>query len=65
MFDEPSDDGGLFCSVKDDGSGIDPATTAPGIGLTESIEARMRDAGGRSEVRSRPGSGTEVLLWLP
>jgi signal transduction histidine kinase len=65
VFVEPADDGGVFCSVKDDGAGFDPATTEAGIGLTESIEARMRDVGGRSEVRSRPGSGTEVLLWLP
>ena len=65
VFVEPDDDGGVFCSVKDDGSGFDPATTPEGIGLAQSIRARLRDAGGRVEVRSRPGAGTEVCLWLP
>jgi signal transduction histidine kinase len=65
VFVEPAEDGGVFCSVKDDGSGFDPASTRRGIGLTESIDGRVREAGGRTEVRSRPGSGTEVCLWLP
>jgi len=65
VFVEPGDDGGVFCSVKDDGVGYDPTATPDGIGLTRSIHGRVRDAGGRSEVRSRPGSGTEVCVWLP
>ena len=55
----------MFCSVKDDGSGFDPATTAEGVGLSRSIRGRMAEVGGRVEVRSAPGQGTEVLLWLP
>ncbi|MEA2972868.1 MAG: hypothetical protein QOG82_1326 [Actinomycetota bacterium] len=65
VYVEPSDDGGVFCSVKDDGSGFDPATTTEGVGLSGSIRGRMAEVGGRVEVRSAPGQGTEVLLWLP
>ena len=65
VFVEPTDDGGVFCSVKDDGRGFDPVTTPPGQGLTRSIRERMEEAGGRADVNSRPGAGTEVCLWLP
>lgn len=65
VYVEPTDGGGVFCSVKDDGGGFDPATTTPGQGLARSIRARMEEAGGRVDVTSRPGSGTEVCLWLP
>jgi signal transduction histidine kinase len=41
------------------------AATAEGIGLTQSIRGRLTEAGGRVEVRSRPGDGAEVCLWLP
>ena len=36
-----------------------------GEGLTRSIRGRMAEVGGRAEITSRPGSGTEVTLWLP
>jgi signal transduction histidine kinase len=64
VFVEPANDGGLFCSVKDDGTGFDPGKTPPGVGIGRSIVARMAEIGGRAEVRSRPGHGTEVCLWL-
>jgi signal transduction histidine kinase len=64
VFVEPDDDGGLFCSVKDDGAGFDMVATAPGVGIDRSIVARMAEVGGRAEVRSHPGHGTEVCLWL-
>jgi signal transduction histidine kinase len=64
VFVEPDDDGGVFCSVKDDGAGFDASATTPGIGITRSIIERMQEAGGRAEVRSHPGQGTEVCLWL-
>ena len=64
VFIEPDDQGRLFCSIKDDGDGFDESTVAPGIGISRSIVERMRDAGGRAEIRSRPGEGTEVCLWL-
>lgn len=61
VFVEP-DDGGVFCSVRDDGVGFDPATTAERVGLTSSIRARMDDVGGTIEIDSAPGRGTEVRL---
>lgn len=64
VFVEPANDGVLFCSVKDDGAGFDPGKTPPGVGIGRSIVARMAEVGGRAEVRSRPGHGTEVCLWL-
>ena len=36
-----------------------------GVGLSRSIRGRMEEAGGRVEIDSRPGAGTEVRLWLP
>ena len=63
VFVEPDDSGGLFCSVKDDGGGFDPAVASGGVGISRSIMERMHQVGGRAEVRSRPGAGTEVCLW--
>ena len=59
------DDNGVFCSVKDDGAGFDPASTPEGVGLSRSIRGRVEEAGGRVEVASAAGAGTEVRLWLP
>ena len=64
VFVEPGDDDGIFCSVKDDGRGFDVATVEQGVGITRSIVERMVEVGGRAEVHSRPGHGTEVCLWL-
>jgi signal transduction histidine kinase len=64
VYVEPQDRG-VFCSVKDNGSGFDIAKTREGIGLTQSIRGRLSEAGGRVEVRSRPGDGAEVCLWIP
>jgi len=65
VYVEPHDEGGVFCSVKDDGSGFDVAATPEGVGLSRSIRGRMSEVGGRVEISSSPGQGTEVLLWLP
>jgi len=65
VYVEPHGDGGVFCSVKDDGSGFDVSATPEGVGLSRSIRGRMAEVGGRVEVSSSPGQGTEVLLWLP
>ncbi|MDP8936674.1 MAG: hypothetical protein M3O23_02905 [Actinomycetota bacterium] len=65
VYVEPDEAGGVFCSVKDDGVGFDPGTTVEGIGLSRSIRGRVAEVGGRVEVVSAPGDGTEVLLWLP
>jgi signal transduction histidine kinase len=52
--------------VRDRGIGFDrTAVPADRRGLAESIEGRMRRAGGTAAVVSAPGSGTEVELTLP
>jgi signal transduction histidine kinase len=65
VYVEPDDNGGVFCSVKDDGVGFDPEATPEGVGLSRSIRGRIGEAGGRVEIQSRPGHGAEVLMWLP
>ncbi len=54
----------LFCSVKDDGLGFDPAVVPEGIGLSRSIRGRIAEVGGRVEVSGQLGSGAEVRLWV-
>lgn len=61
VYAEP-EDGGVFCSVKDDGCGFDPDVVSEGVGLSRSIRDRVHEVGGRAEVQSRPGRGTEVRL---
>ncbi len=58
------EDDEVLVSVHDDGRGIDLANVGSGSGIASSIQARITDAGGRAEVRSSPGQGTEVCLWL-
>jgi signal transduction histidine kinase len=65
IYVEPDESGGVFCSIKDDGVGFEVGATVEGIGLSRSIRGRVSEAGGRVEVVSAPGDGTEVLLWLP
>jgi signal transduction histidine kinase len=64
VFAEPVD-GELFCSVKDDGAGFDPAATDEGTGLRRSVRGRIGEVGGRVEIDGRPGRGTEVRCWVP
>ncbi|HVE94199.1 MAG TPA: ATP-binding protein [Acidimicrobiales bacterium] len=64
VYVEPQSDG-VFCSVRDDGRGFDPAASSKRMGLRESIRGRIEAVGGRAEVRSQPGEGTEVCVWLP
>ena len=59
-----SDRDRVFVSVHDNGSGFKVDGIAEGIGLSRSIKGRMEEAGGRVEIASRPGKGTEVKLWL-
>ena len=65
VYAEPDWDEGLFVSIKDDGIGFDPETVDKRIGLKESITARIEAIGGRVEISSNPGRGTEVRLWVP
>ena len=51
--------------VRDRGMGFDVEQVAPGrMGLRESIIGRMSRNGGRAEVHSTPGEGTEVTLEM-
>ena len=65
VFVEPTDDGGIFCSVKDDGAGFDPATISEGVGLSRSIRGRIEEIGGHVEIDGRPGRGAEVRITIP
>jgi signal transduction histidine kinase len=52
--------------VRDRGAGFDPATVGEHRhGVRGSIIGRMRRHGGRAEIISAPGEGTEVRLTLP
>jgi len=50
--------------VEDDGCGFDPERPAAGIGLAN-MWVRAARIGAELEIRSRAGTGTEVLLVLP
>lgn len=65
VFAEAQPDG-VSMFVRDRGAGFDASRVpADRKGIAESIEARMSRAGGSAEVRSRPGEGTEIALWMP
>jgi two-component system NarL family sensor kinase len=60
---------GIVLVTRDDGVGFDPAaidhSAASGhIGLLSQRE-RIEASGGRLEIVSSPGAGTEVTVWLP
>ena len=49
--------------VRDRGRGFDPDAVEPGrLGVRESIVGRMTRLGGRAEVHTAPGEGTEVVV---
>ncbi|QBE49270.1 sensor histidine kinase [Leucobacter triazinivorans] len=64
-------DGGIEAVVRDDGIGLSPAVIENAavrgrMGVAHSIVGRMSEIGGRAEVQSSPGTGTEVqLTWRP
>jgi signal transduction histidine kinase/phage shock protein PspC (stress-responsive transcriptional regulator) len=56
----------LSVFVRDRGAGFDPSTVEVNRhGLRGSIVGRMQRHGGRSEIISEPGDGTEVRLIMP
>ena len=65
VYVEEDGDGRVFCSVKDDGPGFDPATTPQGIGITRSIRGRIEAVGGHVDIAAEPGGGAEVRLTVP
>ncbi len=57
-------------AIRDDGTGFDLDTARRRAGRGESaglqgIQERVELLGGRSEIRSRPGHGTQIRVWLP
>jgi signal transduction histidine kinase len=59
---------GLCLTVTDDGCGFDPATVQPrtdsGLGVI-GMRERVEMVGGRFDVISAPGSGTQVVATVP
>jgi signal transduction histidine kinase len=52
-------------SVEDNGKGFDPAQMgAAGNGL-ENMRTRLADCGGKTELRTSPGQGTQVRFCFP
>jgi signal transduction histidine kinase len=60
--------GSLRCSVRDDGSGFDVSTLGQrargGLGLV-GMRERLNAVGGKLQVRSQPGRGTELIADVP
>ncbi len=57
-------------TVRDDGSGFDAGTldraaAAGRLGVAQSICGRLRDLGGRADIRSTPGEGTQIEMRVP
>lgn len=63
VYAETDDEGHVFASIDDDGMGFDPATPRSTHGIDESMLARIASIGGRVEISSSIGSGTEVCIW--
>jgi signal transduction histidine kinase len=53
----------LHLVVEDNGAGFDPATVSRGNGLTN-LRTRLEELGGRTEIHSQPGQGTNILFKL-
>jgi len=66
VADAPDARAGVEVRVADDGVGFDPRHIPPNrLGLRVSVTERMRSIGGRAQILSKPGRGTEVrLTWL-
>jgi signal transduction histidine kinase len=58
-------DSGIQVTVRDHGCGFDVEKVSRGFGLTQSVEARVKEIGGTAGVWSLPGRGTRVTLWVP
>ncbi|MGW7608403.1 sensor histidine kinase [Streptomyces sp. NPDC054766] len=54
----------LALRVRDDGRGFDPAVPVAGYGLA-GLRARAAEVGGTALIRSAPGDGTTVTVFLP
>ncbi|MFF5227968.1 sensor histidine kinase [Dactylosporangium sp. NPDC000521] len=64
------EDDGVRVTVRDDGAGFEShrlrdAARSGRLGVEQSIRGRIHDLGGTATIKSRPGIGTEVELWVP
>ncbi|MGN6215949.1 MAG: GAF domain-containing protein [Solirubrobacterales bacterium] len=57
-------EGEIRIAIGDDGTGFDSDAPTAGRGLT-GMRERIELLGGRIEVASRPGEGTEITAWVP
>jgi PAS domain S-box-containing protein len=70
VIDIDKQDGYVTCVIQDNGIGFDPQVVADGekgqrgIGLATMYQ-RTRMAGGRLEIKSSPGAGTQLTLTIP
>ncbi len=55
---------GVQINVLDRGNGFDPETVGAG-GMAHSIVGRVAEAGGTADIKTAPGRGTDVSLFLP
>jgi signal transduction histidine kinase len=56
----------LYLSIADEGVGFDMTEKSNRTGLgIRSMQERLRLLGGRVEIRSWPGQGTKVEVWVP
>jgi signal transduction histidine kinase len=60
-----SSPGMVTVTVLDHGRGFDPIKATDGVGLRESVRARVQEAGGHVVVTSEPGAGTHVEITVP
>ncbi|GAB2628647.1 histidine kinase [Paractinoplanes abujensis] len=65
--DDPDE---VVVTVRDDGCGIEPDRLAQAeaqgrLGVAQSIRGRIGDLGGRVQIVSAPGQGTEVEMTVP
>jgi signal transduction histidine kinase len=58
-------DGVVTVSVLDHGCGFDLENSTPGLGLSNSIRARVEAVGGTAHIESSTGAGTYVRLSAP
>jgi PAS domain S-box-containing protein len=59
-----ADDEAIVIEVTDDGRGFDAASRRAGVGLS-AMRERVEGLGGRIEVSSQPGEGTNVTVTVP
>lgn len=52
-------------TVQDDGPGFDQAAQPSGFGIREILGRHLDEVGGKGEVHSVPGSGTQVRIVVP